>query len=441
MSFSKKNIFIFLLFVFSFVAFAQTTVQSRGVQNNNIQNTLTQNSNEEINTKSGPKILSFKYKKNDSFRTLSKVHEDVYVNRVKHNHAEILNRISAKITDVTKDGSGVYDVTFMTSEALVTEHTKHQFNYGKEYKSIFTRNSRGIYTIENQYFMPVVRDVPVFPETPVKPGDTWTFQGHEAHDLRREFEIQEPFKVPFLAKYTYKGTVLKDNRTLDVIEVQYTLSFESPKSRVSNPPTQAELMRPISTWGFSRQNLYWDNERGELDHYNEEFNIQITTYSGYTYTFVGTAEAEVEEFIRTNDDDTMKKIQDKVDELGLENMTVKKGEKGLTISLDKIQFQPDSAILMQSEKDKLDKIADILKGYNNDLLITGHTALRGREKDRQQLSEERAQSVADYLIMLGVRDTYHIFTQGKGAREPIATNQTEAGRILNRRVEITIMDE
>ncbi|MBR7064123.1 MAG: OmpA family protein, partial [Treponema sp.] len=168
---------------------------------------------------------------------------------------------------------------------------------------------------------------------------------------------------------------------------------------------------------------------------------EITTYEGNIYTFRGTAEAEVEDFTRTNDDDNMKKIQDKVEELGLENITVKKGEKGLTISLDKIQFQPDSAILMLSEKEKLNKIADILKGYNNDLLVTGHTALRGKEKDRQQLSEERAQSVADYLILLGVRDSYHIFTQGKGAREPIATNQTEAGRILNRRVEITIMDE
>ena len=94
-----------------------------------------------------------------------------------------------------------------------------------------------------------------------------------------------------------------------------------------------------------------------------------------------------------------------------------------------------------SEKRKLEKIADILKAYKNDLLVTGHTALRGNEKARQILSGERAQSVADYLVTLGVRDSYHIFTQGKGAAEPVATNQTEEGRSRNRRVEITIMDE
>ncbi|MBR7064577.1 MAG: hypothetical protein IKI31_05480, partial [Treponema sp.] len=256
MNFLKKIITFFVFVFLSVSAFSQVS-SARQIQYQNA---------EKIDTTGEPKILSFKYKKGDSFRTLSKVHEEVLANRqIKLNDAEILNRISAKITDVTKDGSGVYDVTFMTSEALTNLFGTH-FNYGKEYKSVFTRSPRGIYTIENKYFMPVVRDVPVFPETPVKPGDVWTFNGHEAHDLQREFGIKEPFKVPFLAKYTYKGTVQKDGRTLDVIEVQYTLSFESPKFRVSNPPTEKELMRPVYTYGFSRQNLYWDNERGELDH-------------------------------------------------------------------------------------------------------------------------------------------------------------------------------
>ena len=96
--------------------------------------------------------------------------------------------------------------------------------------------------------------------------------------------------------------------------------------------------------------------------------------------------------------------------------------------------------LREREK-KLDKLKDILSAYpNNDLLVTGHTALRGTAESRQELSEQRAEAVANYLVQIGVRDNYHIFTQGKGAEEPIATNQTEAGRKKNRRVEITIMD-
>ena len=60
---------------------------------------------------------------------------------------------------------------------------------------------------------------------------------------------------------------------------------------------------------------------------------------------------------------------------------------------------------------------------------------------QQLLSEERASAVADYLSKLNVRNPNCIFTQGKGASEPIDSNLTEEGRARNRRVEITIMDK
>ena len=402
----------------------------------------------EINTNSGPETFAFKYRKNDSYRILSKVHEDVLVNNVKNHHAELLTRVSVKVTDIAEDGSGTCSADFMTTEDSTSNYDGAHFSWGQEYPSIFTRSFRGIYTIEDKYFMPVVRDDPVFPETAVKPGDTWTEQGYEAHDLRRTFGITKPFKVPFTATYEYKGIVKNNNgKIFNVIDVRYNLYYESPKSGKENDEgivsgSTAELMnRPAVTMGYSHQTLYWDNERGELDHYNEAFRIIIETYYGDVYTFQGTAEAEVTEFTTTNTDDTMKQVQDSVNKLGLENVTVKKGEKGLTISLDKIQFSPDSSELRDSEKKKLTQIAGILRNYNNDLLVTGHCALRGTKEDRKKLSEERAEAVAQYLITLSVRDAYHVFTQGKGATDPVASNDTEEGRILNRRVEITIMDE
>ncbi len=95
---------------------------------------------------------------------------------------------------------------------------------------------------------------------------------------------------------------------------------------------------------------------------------------------------------------------------------------------------------MPSEKKKIEKLGEILKEFSNDLLITGHCAKRGSVSAQQKLSEERAEAVAAYLVELGIRDEYHVFTQGKGAEEPVASNATEAGRVKNRRVEITIMD-
>ena len=121
--------------------------------------------------------------------------------------------------------------------------------------------------------------------------------------------------------------------------------------------------------------------------------------------------------------------------------SVKAEEKGVTLTLENIQFPLDSALLLDSEKQKLMGISEILKRYaDRDILITGHTARVGTEESSQALSEQRAKAVGDYLISLGaVRET-QIITRGMGSREPLADNATEAGRRLNRRVEITILE-
>ena len=126
---------------------------------------------------------------------------------------------------------------------------------------------------------------------------------------------------------------------------------------------------------------------------------------------------------------------------GIEDVDVKASDKGLTISIENIQFEPDSSRLMETEKVKLRKIAEILRQFDNDLLITGHCADRGSKKNQMKISEDRAVSVAEFLSDLDVRNPNCIFTLGKGATEPVASNSTEKGRQRNRRVEITLMDK
>ncbi|MFC2330923.1 MAG: OmpA family protein [Treponema sp.] len=390
-------------------------------------------------TDTEPKIFEFKFKKNDMSRILSTVNEDIYINGRFSHHADILNRISAKITEVTEDGKGKAEAVFMTSENSTGEYGRN-FSWGEEYKSIFTRTKSGVYEIEDIYFMPTVRDVPVFPERAVKPGDKWTADGHEAHDLRRNFGIQKPFKVPFTASYEYKGDkVGKDGNILSLIEVKYNLYFESPLKKSALTADMKNL--PAMTMGRSNQNLWWDNNKGMIVSYNETFRIIIQTFTGDTIIFQGDAEAELTEFNRSSTEENLEKITDTVQELGLKDVTVKKSDKGLTISIENINFMPDSAELIEEEKTKLRHIADILKRFDNDILVTGHCAKRGTLRSQMELSEQRAAAVALFLTQLNVRLPNCIYTQGKGAEEPIAPNTTEAGRKRNRRVEITLMDE
>lgn len=74
---------------------------------------------------------------------------------------------------------------------------------------------------------------------------------------------------------------------------------------------------------------------------------------------------------------------------------------------------------------------------NTELLIVGHTDSVGRESYNQNLSERRADSAADYIISKGIA-AHRVDTEGRGENEPIADNDTEAGRQENRRVEVAI---
>ena len=425
---------------------------------------LTQLDTSAIDT-TGPSVqFKFKYQKGDRYAILSTVNEDVFVNMRYDHHGEIINRVSAEVT-ATDDaaGSGTSECTFMTTENAFGLGGRKTFSWGEEYKSIFDRSSLGKYTIGDEYFMPTVRDVPIFPDHAIKPGDTWVQEGHEAHDLRKNFGLEKPYIVPFTATYKYLGTVGREKRevkqmsyaaasiskqrnnqvikkegnVLHVFHVKYSLYTQAPQ----RPSANYYGDYPQTTMGFSDELIYWDAEKGAIDHYVENFRILIETAYGNLYEFRGTAHAEVTDFIRTGTDDELKAVEEQINELGIKNVTVKKSDKGLTLSMENIQFKAESAQLLPAEVEKLKKIAQILEAYpDNDILVSGHTAT-GKGRDPQELSEARAKAVADYLIQLGVKDNYHIFTQGFGDKNPIAPNNTEEGKAKNRRVEITIMDK
>ena len=378
----------------------------------------------------------FKYKTGNAYRILSTVEEEVFINGKKSFDSVIVNRISVKETEAHPDGSADIEARFMTSENSSRVGEAPHYVWGEEYESFFNRGKFGHYTIEEDAFMPVVRDVPIFPGKDVRAGDTWTASGEEAHDLRVNFNLQKPFKVPFTASYTYKGVENADGKKLHIISVKYNLFFESPV------PAGNTKNLPLTTMGYSDQTLYWDNERGFLDHYHERFRIVIETTSGTKLEFKGAARAEVSGLENLKEGNALERVQNQIREMGIENATAHAGEKGITISLENIQFEAESAVLTESELLKLRKIGEILKDFSGyDLLISGHTALAGTPAGRQRLSEERAWAVADYLAELGVKKHEQLFTKGFGSEVPIAPNTTAAGKARNRRVEITILDK
>lgn len=101
-------------------------------------------------------------------------------------------------------------------------------------------------------------------------------------------------------------------------------------------------------------------------------------------------------------------------------------------------FETGSSKLSAAGTRRFESVATLLTTYPQSKVdVVGHTDSRGSAKFNQKLSEERAQAVADYFVAKGV-DSSRITVKGDGESNPIASNDTAAGREQNRRVEVTI---
>ncbi|MCA9562955.1 MAG: OmpA family protein, partial [Myxococcales bacterium] len=101
-----------------------------------------------------------------------------------------------------------------------------------------------------------------------------------------------------------------------------------------------------------------------------------------------------------------------------------------------INFDYDSADIRPESRVVLDALFQGLQGVEGAIVIEGHTSSEGSEAYNQSLSERRAQSVVDELVGRGLSAS-QISASGRGEDEPIAPNDTETGRSMNRRVVVT----
>lgn len=106
-------------------------------------------------------------------------------------------------------------------------------------------------------------------------------------------------------------------------------------------------------------------------------------------------------------------------------------------------FAFDSDVLTESGKNAIEEYRRTLRPELSEAyagIIIGHTDSTGADQYNMGLSKRRARAVADYLVSTGV-DPAKLRAIGRGEKEPIATNDTDAGRAMNRRVDIFVIAE
>jgi len=382
--------------------------------------------------------LEFLYKFNagDKYRIVSVANEDIYVNRTLTYYAEIITRISVEVTAVNGE-KGTQAATFQSAEKTVELRGRNRnaasspFLWSKEYRSEFETDRLGYITISDQYYKPMVRDVPVFPGRYLNVGDTWSAEGIEVHDFRDNFGIEKPYRIPFTADYEYLGERVWKENSYPAFSVSYRVMLE--------PDAVQGRVYPRRIQEASDQVIFWDYDLGHAVAYKDSFRVIIDLSDGQTWEYRGTSEGEVVEALPMNKEEMAKEISGDIADIP--DASVRVSDEGVVISIDDILFTANSTVLQNSEKHKLDLIADILMKYpDRDVLVGGHTAMAGTADGRAQISLDRAASVAEYLMDKNVRTPDRMVIRGYGADQPIADNRTAEGMAKNRRVEIVILE-
>ncbi len=116
--------------------------------------------------------------------------------------------------------------------------------------------------------------------------------------------------------------------------------------------------------------------------------------------------------------------------------------RGLIVNMSDVIFDTAKYTLLPGARERLAKVAGILLGHPGlKLEVEGHTDSVGGDLYNQHLSEQRAGSVRDYLILQGISGTNLSPAIGFGKTQPVATNDTATGRQRNRRVELIVSGE
>ena len=121
---------------------------------------------------------------------------------------------------------------------------------------------------------------------------------------------------------------------------------------------------------------------------------------------------------------------------------VKRVGEGINVTFNEdagVYFDTNKSIVKGTSAATLDKLAGIFKEYPKSMvLVEGHTDSAGSDEYNMKLSQQRAESVTNYLISQGI-DSGRFTTKWYGESQPVGDNATAEGRAKNRRVELVIV--
>ena len=357
---------------------------------------------------------------------------------------------------------------FYQGDFYVLEKTKrnlYEINQGinEAIPSAFTISDDGYLSMIEDNGFPSFRSFPTFPKEKIQIGDTWQGRAERAVDPLNKGIIT---RLPILIQYQYTGDGKYHDEEIFILKAQwatrYGISYFDPQG-------DRDLK---SATGSHKADIYVSKKTGcallVRDLVDETFIYQDgnkINYQGFITLFTEYPPAVDREVIihalnriakNTDAENNNSLNGNGVGVQGgsintsnnifsngnnsISNITYENTSSGIRLTIENLQFKPNSSELLPGEEERLNQIATALKQAPNSMfLVEGHTASTGNLSGEKKLSVERAYAIAKELIKRGI-GSEKFLCKGSGSSKPIASNDTPEGMAKNRRVEITILE-
>ena len=357
---------------------------------------------------------------------------------------------------------------FYQGDFYVLEKTKrnlYEINQGinEAIPSSFTISDDGNLTMIEDNGFPSFRSFPTFPKDKIQIGDTWQGRAERAVDPMNKGIIT---RLPILIQYQYTGDGKYHDEEIFILKAQwatrYGISYFDPQG-------DKDLK---SATGSHKADIYVSKKTGcallVRDLVDETFIYQDgnkINYQGFITLFTEYPPAVDREIVIqalnriAKNSDTENNNSLNGNGVGVQggsintssnifvngnnsisNITYENTSSGIKLTIQNLQFKPNSSELLPGEEERLNQIASALKQAPSSMfLVEGHTASTGNLSGEKKLSVERAYTIANELIKRGIGAEKFLY-KGSGSSKPIASNDTPEGMAKNRRVEITILE-
>lgn len=349
--------------------------------------------------------------------------------------SQIINTEAPSLKYDSYEGS-YYEGSFYVYEATKRANAEVFPGLDDSIPSSFGITPEGSLEMYEDNGYPTFRGFPTYTAKKIKPGDKWKAKAVRTVDPLNKGIFT---KVPILVEYTYLRDEIYNGEEVFLLSAKWATRYGA-KSYIDFGGDKTL----VEAQGSNNATLYVSKKTGMAIVIRDTVDELYTYSDGNKIALKGTINIFTKYQPAVNDDEVygaIKRVTGISDEqIESDIVSVENTSNGIRLSIPNLQFKSDRADLLDSEKERLDKIAEILKSSGTSmLLIEGHTADTGNPTGELALSKERAKVIATEMVKRGISSERFVI-KGRGSEQPIADNSTKEGMAKNRRVEITILN-